>query len=304
MINATLATLFLSQVAAPGSPVPVADPMNLNIGRPGTITVPLNQIVDTTTGISVTPAQIAEFADNKRFVFLGENHATTPHQQLEADIVEALQKRGRRVIVGLEMLTRPVQPSLDRFIGGVTDEATFLTESDWKKQWGFDYAFYRPVLEAARKGQSRTIALNVPRDWVRTVGRNGMAGLTPAQRLQLPSVMEVGVGRHQDVFDALMGGHPATNADKILAAQTLWDEGMADTALKALGTDIDDPKVVMVIIAGSGHIMYGQGINLRVARRTGYRGVNVVMGQSATDAKVAKGLGDFVYITPEKKAEK
>jgi len=273
------------------------DPMRLPIGKPGTISAPVGQITDTYSGAAVTPDQIAERADGKRFVFLGENHATKDHQQLEADVVTALQKRGRKVLVGLEMLTRPVQPALDRFIDGTTDEATFLVESDWKKQWGYDYAFYRPLLEAARTQKSTVVALNVPRDWVRSVGKGGLDALTPQQRSQLPSVIEVGAGRHRDVFEALMGGHPPSGADRMLAAQTLWDEGMADTAIKALGSSISDPNVVMVIVAGSGHMMYGQGINFRIARRIGLRGVNVVMGQASETSTVAKGVADFVYIT-------
>ena len=273
------------------------DPMRLSIGKVGEIKAPVEQITATDTGAASTPDDIAKMAEGRRFVFLGENHATKEHQQLEADVVSALQKRGRRVLVGLEMLTRPMQPALNRFIDGTTDEATFLTESDWKKQWGYDYAFYRPVLEAARSQKSTVVALNVPRDWVRTVGKGGLESLTPQQRSQLPAVIEVGAGRHRDVFDALMGGHPASGADHMLAAQTLWDEGMADTAIKALGSSINDPNVVMVIVAGSGHVMYGQGINFRIARRTGRRGVNVVMGQATETIPVAKGVADFVYIT-------
>jgi len=273
------------------------DPMRLAIGKAGEIKAPVGQITATENGSAATPDDIAKRADGKRFVYLGENHATKEHQQLEADVVTALQKRGRKVIVGLEMLTRPTQPALDRFIDGTTDEATFLTESDWKKQWGYDYGFYRPLLEAARSKKSTVVALNVPRDWVRSVGRGGLDALTPQQRSQLPPVIEVGAGRHRDVFDALMGGHPPSGADRMLAAQTLWDEGMADTAIEALGSSIDDPNVVMVIVAGSGHVMYGQGINLRIARRTGRRGVNVVMGQATETTPVSKGVADFVFIS-------
>ena len=302
MFAAILLPVFATTTFASAEDI---DPMRLSIGKKGTIQAAVGSITDTSSGTAVTPDQIAARADGKRFVFLGENHATREHQQLEADVVTALQKRGRKVLVGLEMLTRPVQPALDRFIDGTTDEATFLVESDWKKQWGFDYAFYRPLLDAARSQKSTVVALNVPRDWVRSVGKGGLDALTPQQRSQLPSVIEVGAGRHRDVFEALMGGHPPSGADRMLAAQTLWDEGMADTAIKALGSAINDPNVVMVIVAGSGHVMYGQGINLRIARRTGHRGVNVVMGQAPSTASVSAGLADFVYMTrPENKDSK
>jgi uncharacterized iron-regulated protein len=103
------------------------------------------------------------------------------------------------------------------------------------------------------------------------------------------------------VFDGLMGGHPmpGTQGDNIYAAQVLWDEGMADTAIKWMERYGDD-QTVFVVIAGAGHIMYRQGINWRIDRRTKKRGVTVVMGQDKEAALVARGLGDFVYITEEK----
>ena len=79
------------------------------------------------------------------------------------------------------------------------------------------------------------------------------------------------------------------------AAQVLWDEGMADTAIKALAGR--PAETISVIVAGSGHIMYGQGINYRIARRLGKRGVNVVMVSSKTSVTCARGIADYVYVS-------
>jgi len=97
-----------------------------------------------------------------------------------------------------------------------------------------------------------------------------------------------------------VGGHPMAGpqGDNMYSAQVLWDEGMADTAIKWLERNPGDSTTVFVVIAGSGHVMYGQGINYRIRRRTKQPGVTVVMGQANGDSKVAKGIGDFVYVTP------
>lgn len=273
--------------------------MRLPIGSKGEITAPLSQIVATASGRSATADDIAQAADGKRFVFLGENHATKPHQQLEADVVAALVKRGRKVIVGLEMYTRPKQDWLDQWSSGALSEEDFLEKSDWKGQWGFPYEFYRPVFQVAKENKLPMVALNVPRDWVRQVGRKGYVGLTNEARLQLPADLFLGNTQHKDVFNALMGGHPMTGpqGDNIYAAQVLWDEGMADTAVKWLERTPADKQTVFVVIAGSGHVMYRQGINFRIKRRTKLDGVTVVMSQAKGESAVGKGIGDFVYIT-------
>ncbi|RYG42296.1 hypothetical protein EON79_19190, partial [bacterium] len=122
-----------------------ADPLRLPIGRPGETQVASGATMDTRTGKSAAPW--SEVAEGKPWVYLGESHATEPHQRTEAEVVEALAKSGRKIAVGVEMLTRPVQPVLDRYISGEIDEATFLTEADWKGQWGFDFKFYRPLFQ-------------------------------------------------------------------------------------------------------------------------------------------------------------
>lgn len=292
------ALVILSQQSAP------VDPLRLPIGSKGEIKVELNQLTSTQSGKPATPADVAKAADKVQFVYLGENHATAPHQQLQADVIKALSDRGRKVVVGLEMYTRPKQDWLDKWSSGSLPEEEFVLQSDWKGQWGFGFEFYRPIFQVAKDNKMPMVALNVPRDWVRLVGRNGLSALTTEQKLQLPTEIFLGNNNHKSVFNALMGGHPmtGTRGDNIYAAQVLWDEGMADTAIKWMER-YGDEKTVFVVVAGAGHIMYNQGINYRIQRRTNKEGITVTMSQAKAISTVSKGLGDFVYVTEEKVKE-
>ena len=277
------------------------DPNRLPIGPRGERTVALGSLTRLANGKAATPQDVAKAARGKRFVFLGESHATTAHQRMEADVIQALVDDGREVVVGLEMYTRPKQDWLDQWSQGKIEEADFLQKSDWKGQWGFDYGFYRPVFETARKARLPMVALNVPREWVRAVGRGGYAALTTEQRLQLPADLGARNEAHRGVFDALMGGHPMAGpqGENVYSAQVLWDQGMADTAIKYLERVPTSPKTAFVVIAGAGHVMYGQGINSRIARRGAGKGVTLVMVRSDGPVAVSKGIGDFVYATQE-----
>ncbi len=276
------------------------DPMQLKIGPEGNVSCPVSQITSTASGKVSTPDDIAAAADGKAWVFLGENHATAPHQQLHADVIAALVKRERRVMVGLEMLTRPKQAELDKFWKSESRRFQFLKDADWKGQWGYGYSFYSPIFDVCRKNTVPMVALNVPRDWVRVVGQKGYAGLTAEQLQQLPANMALDNANHRAVFASLMGGHPPTGprGESIYAAQVLWDEGMADSAIKARR---DTDRDVFVVLAGSGHVMYRQGINYRIAKRGQGDGITVVMTQSDETITASKGVGDFVYVTPPTK---
>jgi uncharacterized iron-regulated protein len=195
------------------------------------------------------------------------------------------------------MFTRPVQKSLAPWTLGRYSEPEFIVESDWQKQWGFPFEIYAPIFRAIKKDRLPMVALNVPRDWVRSVGKGGYEGLTAEQRQQLPADFYLGNKDHESVFVALMGGHPPTSPN-IYKAQVLWDEGMADTAIKYFEGRAASRNAVMVIIAGIGHGMYGQGINYRILRRTGEKTLTVAMVESSQAAKVSRGIGDFVYVAP------
>jgi uncharacterized iron-regulated protein len=251
---------------------------------------------------AATPDDVADAAKGKRFVFLGENHATAPHQQMQAAIIDALARSGRKVVVGMEMYQRPKQTILDQWVQGDLSEQDLIEKSDWKGQWGYDFSYYRPIFDVARKNRMPILGINVPRDWVRSAGRGGFASLPAEAKAQLPSDMELTNKAHRTVFEGLIGGHPGMSAsalDNMYSAQVLWDEGMADTIARHMQARKPDSRTVYVVLAGTGHVMYGQGINYRLQRRGLGEGVNVVMLTSATPSlRVANGLADFVYVSP------
>ncbi|MEZ0326083.1 MAG: ChaN family lipoprotein [Fimbriimonas sp.] len=284
-----------------------ASPYELPIGRPGTWLASPGRMTDLATYAPSTPDDVARAARGQRFVFLGESHATTPHQQMQAAIIDALARNGRKVIVGLEMLQRPKQPVLDQWLQGNLTEQDLLEKAEWKTQWGYDFSYYRPIFDVAQKHHIPILGLNVPRDWVRTAGRGGFASLPDEAKAQLPSDMPLTNQQHRTVFEALIGGHPnmsPTAFDNMYSAQVLWDEGMADTIARHMQANKPDSKTVYVVIAGSGHVMYRQGINYRLQRRGLGEGITVVMLSSSAPVRAANGIADYVYVSPAAEMEK
>lgn len=256
-------------------------------------------LTDLRTVTKATPADVAKAAEGARFVLVGESHTSPEDHQLQADVIQALVDRGRNVVVGFEMFTRPNQMNLNPWTLGRWTEEEFIQKADWKGQWGFDFALYRPIFETVRKNRLPMAALNVPRDWVRAVGKSGPTGLTAEQQAQVPQLY-LGNEDHKKVFTALMGGHPMTGAqgDNIYAAQVLWDEAMADSAIKYMDRFSASSKAVMVICVGSGHTLHTQGLNWRIKRRTGEPLITVVCTESEGERAVNRGVGEFVFVGP------
>ena len=290
----TAAAVLLQGGAAP-------NPLMLHFDgmREGSARLQMNEMLDLRTGREASVDDLVRAAVGKPFVFLGEEHDCPEHHVMQAKVIDALAASGRNVIVGFEMLTRPKQDCLAPWAMGAWDEAKFLEESDWQHQWGMPFSLYRPIFEVIRKRHLRAVALNVPRPWVHSVATGGYEALSAEDRADLPKELYLGDADHKAIFDAMMGGHPMPPGmgDHLYAAQVLWDEGMADTAIKYLAHETVTPETVFVVVAGSGHVMYGRGINFRIRRRTGMDGVTLVMTDSTGPVEVSRAIGDFAYLS-------
>ncbi len=280
------------------------NPLQLQVRWKDSMNVTVNNWFDLNSGKQSSLEAFAKQADNYQFVFLGESHDDPVHHQMQANVIDALAKRGRNVIVGFEMFTRPNQENLNAWTLGKESEDDFITNANWKKEWGFPFPLYRPIFNVIKANRIPMVALNVPRAWVSAVGKGGLSALTPEQQAQIPTVL-TNNENHKAVFTGLMGGHPMTGprGDNIYAAQCLWDEGMADTALKYISKRFGSPEnmpknAVFVIVAGMGHGLYKQGINWRIMRRTGMDTLTAIGIEGEKAQSVSRGLGDFVYVSP------
>lgn len=277
--------------------VQAADSYSLPIGDHTPMSVDLG-LTSMMTGKPSTVDELAAGADGFRYVLVGESHDSPDHHKFQADVIAALVRRGRQVMVGFEMFTRPNQPNLAPYTLGRWSEAEFIERANWKTEWGFPFALYKPIFDVVREHRLPMVALNVPRDWVRAVGRGGASALTREQASWVGD-LDLGNRAHRMIFDSLMGGHPPTGpqGQNIYSAQVLWDEAMAQSAIEAMAPS-SNPRRVIVIVAGSGHVMYGQGIGYRITRRTGEPTLSITCIDSPGPRQVSRSLGNWVFVSP------
>jgi uncharacterized iron-regulated protein len=272
------------------------DPLLLPIGTPGEVQVSAGW-TDTATGKPAGLGEIAAAASDVRFVLVGESHDQLGHHKAQADVIQALVDTGRDVTVGFEMFTRDNQGSLGGWTLGRWTEEEFIEKSSWETQWGFEYAVYKPIFDVVKRNRLPMKALNLPRDWVRQIGREGPGVLDAVQRKWAPDIY-LGNKNHKSIFTAMMGGHPmtGTRGDNIYAAQVSWDEGMAQSAVDFMA-ERTHSKAVMVIVVGSGHVIYGESIAYRLKRK-GQDSLVTTCINADGPRLVSRGLASYVYSTP------
>lgn len=274
--------------------LPIGDPR-----RQYLITVRPDEIVDAHRRRAVSLSEMARLLEPATFILIGEQHDNARHHQFQAQVIEALVQAGRSVIVGLEMFDRTKQHALNLWTLNRLTESEFIEQSEWRTQWGFDFALYRPIFEAVYRHRLRLVGLNVPRAVVRQTARSGWQSVPESERLGIPAP-DLSVEAHRELFYALLGGgHPSgqEQTDSFYAAQVVWDTGMADAALRYLERTVPSPRLAFVILAGNGHVMYDVGISLRLRMRTNLpTRIITLLPPRETPMQVRASIGDFVWL--------
>jgi uncharacterized iron-regulated protein len=227
----------------------------------------------------------------KRVIYVGETHDNYAHHLNQLEIIKRLHRAHPDIAIGMEMFQQPFQQVLDAFIAGKLGERELLRESEWFERWRYDYRLYRPILDYAREHSIPLVALNVSTELKQRVSDVGFDGLTPKEQAEVPPEIDRSDLAYADRLRKVFHQHPESekrNFDRFIDVQLLWDEAMAETATLYLQAY---PERKLVVLAGTGHLMYGSGIPQRVERRLAEKGAIVIPG---TDIKIEPGIADFV----------
>ncbi len=262
---------------------PAPDPGGDEILETQTTVVDLSAL----TGLDVLVPKLAD----RRVVFVGEAHDRYEDHLNQLAIIRGLHERGADLAIGMEMFQQPFQPVLDAYVAGEIDEDEMLRRTDYFERWRFDYRLYRPILRFAREHGIPVVALNLEREITTKVGQGGLEALTETELTRIPAEMDRDSADYRERVKAVFEFHPKEEGkdfENFLLVQLLWDEGMAERAANYLK---ENPSKKMVILAGSGHLEYGQGIPKRLFRRLPQEGVVILSGaQRDLDPKVADFL--------------
>jgi uncharacterized iron-regulated protein len=314
MKRKTILLLLISSLGLPHGAAAEDKTLHLAVGdsaRKGReAPVVLDAVTDTRTGDLLTPAELAAKLADARLVLVGESHTDIDFHRAQLRVIEALQKAGRPVLIGLEMYPYTEQPYLDQWTQGLLTEEGFVQLSHWYKNWGYHWGYYRDIFLFARDHGLPMFAVNAPRDVVTAVRQKGFESLTPEQAAHLPRHVDTSSAEHRTLFrayfgedDPLHGGMTPEQVEGMFAAQTTWDAAMAHNALRALA-EHGGPGSVMVVLAGTGHVVYGLGIQ-RQAVAQGFTGriatvvpVAVQDEDGAPIAVVQASYADFLWGLP------
>jgi uncharacterized iron-regulated protein len=210
-------------------------------------------------------------------IYLGETHDRLVDHQAQLTLIEALHRHNPQLVIGMEMFQRPYQSALDAYLRGTIDEETMLATTEYRQRWRFDWSLYAPIVQFAKAHSFPILALNAPTEIVRQVAREGLVALKP-DTPHIPPLAEIDTSntvyrqRLLKLYESFHQGQGnSAGFERFFQAQILWDETMAEVIAQYW---LKHPERQIVVLVGEGHVLYGEGIPQRVARRLKQSGRN------------------------------
>jgi uncharacterized iron-regulated protein len=256
-------------------------------------------------GDSISFAQLMDELQTEDVIFVGETHDQIEHHVIQMKVLQGLIAKGKEVAVAMEMFGRLQQPVLDRWREGLLTEERFLEEVKWETTWGMGYHLYQGILDEIRNQRLKVVGLNIERDLVRRVAQSGIKNLSPEDKKKLPE-MDLTDRQHRryvaSVYESHQGG-AAKDFETFYQAQCLWDEAMAETLSRFFQSPEGKGKIV-VVLAGSGHVVLDFGIPKRFSRRSPLSYKTIVLKEWKKNVEedliflgTSSPLADFLWIT-------
>jgi uncharacterized iron-regulated protein len=210
----------------------------------------------------ISTGELVRSLKSARVVFFGERHSSAEDHVAQRTVIQALHEAGVPLAIGMEMFRRDAQPSLDRWIAGALDASAFraLYDEHWDPRL---YGQYEDILLYAKQERIPLVGLNIGRDLVTQVSRNGFGSLTGGQRRDL-GVDSCDVSeRYADILRRVTGGKElgAGAFNNFCEAQIVWDAAMARTIAEYLRAE---PERTLFVICGTFHA-WRHGIPGRLA---------------------------------------
>ncbi len=285
--------------------LPIGDPQF----RDKTLEVQPDVIYSARTGRSLDFAQMIQELAKVRLIYVGETHNSLPMHRIQAKILRALYERNPNLTVGMEMFNPGHQEHLNKWTAGLLTPEEFVREAKWYEIWNFHYGFYADVFSAAKSLRIPLYGLNAPREVISKIRMQGWDALSDEAKALVPEPDVThtdhrayirAVFENMDMPHAMEGPGLDKVFEGLYRAQAAWDEVMAKNILRSL----EYTRNSMVVLAGSGHLLYNLGINRRANEQSGWpfkTVVCVVIPEGRDIIEVSRTLGDYIWGLPAEK---
>jgi uncharacterized iron-regulated protein len=181
-------------------------------------------------------------------LLIGEVHDNPDHHRIQLHLIKELIRQGHYPALVFEQFDQDQQTLVDQYLH---EDLQILAQKSRFSERGWDWAYYRPLLELAATYDLPVYAGNLSREKLKLLGQSKPPEQL-SELLQIPLV-EGGLDQlREDIRISHCNMVDKQMVDRMVHAQRLRDAGLARTLIEA-----SEPAV---LIAGNGHVRRDYGV--------------------------------------------
>ncbi|KLV09287.1 hypothetical protein ABT56_03610 [Photobacterium aquae] len=242
-------------------------------------------------GQTLTISSLAQAVRDADIVLVGEWHGHPAAHLMQTKLFSALYAENPNMALSMEQFTRDKQHIVNQYLASEIGEKTLIKEGNAWPNYSSDY---RPLVEFAKQHDLDVIAANAPKSIVRCIGQQGAGYLEqlPAnERKWVAETLTLSNDRYRQVFNASMHHGDEAKTNRQFAAQTAWDDTMAESMVNYLALH---PNTQIIHTAGRFHVAEGLGTASRILARN--PALKVVMVTPITDeSELSENAPDYTF---------
>lgn len=231
-----------------------------------------------------------------QLIFIGESHDNLSHHAVQLQIIRALNERGAKFAIGLEMFRSDSQKHLDQWVAGELPLGDFV--NIFNKNWN-SWEMYSEIFHYAKDHTIPMVGLNLDKAVIKQVARDGFSSLSEERLKDLPVTACVVDPEYEKFIRRAFGWHNnnGTPFKNFCEAQLLWDSVMAKNLVRFLE---QNAGYTIVVLAGTGHSWkHGIPAQLEIHSDYSYRVLLPVGDGGIDEENVTPADADYLFLGVE-----
>lgn len=190
-----------------------------------------------------------------RYITLGEKHDNARHHQIQARVLQALVRHGRRPAVAWEMFPSTVQPALSKYLEQKSPSAAGIAGAvSWKRSGWPAWTIYEPIARAALAARLPLVAAGIQRsELFKAIHGSDGAATREAAAPALPAAAV------EELKKEVQESHCGHAGDRMVRMMVLAQQHR-DRHMAARMTGAAASPLGAVLIAGNGHARKDRGV--------------------------------------------
>ncbi len=249
--------------------------------------------------------EMIEYLSQYSVIFIGDHHDEKALHVEVAKLLKALGAKGYHLHVANEWFSPNDNKLLSLYNAHDINESVFINDVNWSKTVGYEFDSYRDIYE----GNISLYGINLTRTFRKKISKNSKNIMSEKERFFVNS-LDLNTSLHRVLVKPYMNHcemYEDTLAqksckDRMYRVQVAWDSYMAKQSYALSKKVLKSDKDKLIIFAGSMHMAFNAGINMRFSRLS-HEPTFTILPLDRKEKSIEVGYSDAVLLYDAKVQE-